>query len=494
MRAFLRLPCLWHNGKDAYLITHGNDYAIAHRLEDGSEIWRVGDLNPKAKYNPTLRFVASPVATPDLIVVPSAKNGPVVGLKPDASGLVTAGSQFEQWRRPNNTPDVPSPLVHDGLVYLCRENGLSDLPGREDGQGVVRRAHLQPTLPGLAGLRRRQGLPHGPRRDGDRGQGGTEVRAAGDQQAAGLDDRLAGGLQRPHLPARLGGPLRHRPGGEVNPLDPAFLHHDPTRHGYNDSAAAVGICCGGPAMPIHDWTRIGAGIFHDFHSAWIAEIRRVLNTDLLPPEYYALAEQIAGGLGPDVLTLQAPAREDNGSRAEVRTLAAVAEAPPKVRLTFRAEIDEYTLKQRSLVIRHSSNHRIVALIEILSPGNKSSRHAFRAFLDKAAAAVAHGIHLLLLDLQPPGPRDPQGIHGHWQQLVGDDYEPPVDKPLTLVSYAAGPVKTAYVEPVAVGDVLPGMPLFLDPEQYVNVPLEATYGAGYEGVPRFYRTILEAAPG
>jgi outer membrane protein assembly factor BamB len=116
-------PCLWTNGQEEYLVVHGCDYATAHRLNDGSEIWRLGDLNPKGKYNRTLRFVASPVAVADLIVTPSAKNGPVVGVKPDAKGTISAGSGFEQWRRPSNTPDVPSPLVHDGVVYLCRETG-----------------------------------------------------------------------------------------------------------------------------------------------------------------------------------------------------------------------------------------------------------------------------------------------------------------------------------------------------------------------------------
>jgi outer membrane protein assembly factor BamB len=116
-------PCIGHNGGKAYLITHGNDYAIAHRLDNGAEIWRVGDLNPKDHYNPTLRFVASPVATPDLIIVPSAKNGPVVALKPSATGMIRSGNSAEQWRIAHNTPDVPSPLVHDGLVYLCREDG-----------------------------------------------------------------------------------------------------------------------------------------------------------------------------------------------------------------------------------------------------------------------------------------------------------------------------------------------------------------------------------
>lgn len=59
-------------------------------------------------------------------------------------------------------------------------------------------------------------------------------------------------------------------------------------------------------MPVHDWTRVEAGIFHDFHHAWIEDIKRALNSGILPDEYYALAEQFAGGFGPDVLTLEGP--------------------------------------------------------------------------------------------------------------------------------------------------------------------------------------------
>jgi len=123
-------PTLWRNGKDAYLITHGNDYAIAHRLSDGQEIWRVGGLNPREKYRGDLRFVSSPVATPDLIVVPSAKDHGVVGLKPEARGLVMPGNDAEAWRLFKGTPDVPSPLVYDGLVYLCRDRTLSCLDAK----------------------------------------------------------------------------------------------------------------------------------------------------------------------------------------------------------------------------------------------------------------------------------------------------------------------------------------------------------------------------
>ncbi len=133
---------MWTNGKDAYLVVHGNDYATAHSLEDGSEIWRVGDLNPKTKYNPTLRFVASPLVTPELIVVPSAKSGPVVGLKPTAKGKVGIGSEYELWRMTKGTPDVPSPLSYDGLVYLCRENGtLICLDAKTGKEYYAQRTH-----------------------------------------------------------------------------------------------------------------------------------------------------------------------------------------------------------------------------------------------------------------------------------------------------------------------------------------------------------------
>lgn len=30
-------------------------------------------------------------------------------------------------------------------------------------------------------------------------------------------------------------------------------------------------------MPIHDWTKVNAGIFHDFHHDWITMIKRALN-------------------------------------------------------------------------------------------------------------------------------------------------------------------------------------------------------------------------
>jgi hypothetical protein len=107
--------------------------------------------------------------------------------------------------------------------------------------------------------------------------------------------------------------------------------------------------------------------------------------------------------------------------------------------------DLYARTQRSLVIRHSSDDRIVAMIEVLSPGSKSSRRAIRAFLDKVVAALDGGVHLLLLDVHPPGPRDPQGIHAAVLNEIGtEEYMLPADRPLTAVAYIGGAVVDAFV--------------------------------------------------
>jgi hypothetical protein len=248
-------------------------------------------------------------------------------------------------------------------------------------------------------------------------------------------------------------------------------------------------------MPIHDWTRVTAGTWHDFHLAWISEIRNALNGGRLPPDYYAQAEQIAGPMGPDVLTLQSPELPtENGSDAPTGVGLALATAPPRAWLVDEFEMHEYALKRRTLVIRHASGDRIVALIELVSPGNKAARFAFRSFVEKAVEALYRGYHLMIVDLFPPGPRDPQGIHGAiCAELCDRPFALPPDRPLTLAAYSAGPVKRAYVEPTAVGRELAEMPLFLEPEWYVNVPLEETYLAAYRGVPRRWKQVLEVGP-
>ena len=225
-------------------------------------------------------------------------------------------------------------------------------------------------------------------------------------------------------------------------------------------------------MPIHDWTRVRANRFHDFHQSWTVRIRDALNGGLLPPDYFAMAEQITGGPEPDVVTLSLPVKPGGGESGGV----AVEDAPPKARHIARSEATTYARKANRVTIRHPDGD-VVAVIEIVSPGNKDSRHAVRAFARKAVEFLHAGVNLLIVDLFPPSARDPQGVHKLiWDRIRDEPYELPADKPLTLAAYSAGTVLTGYVENVGVGDVLPDMPIFLTPDRYVPCPLEATYMA------------------
>lgn len=249
-------------------------------------------------------------------------------------------------------------------------------------------------------------------------------------------------------------------------------------------------------MPIHDWTRVEDGIFHHFHHRWISALSDALNAGVLPDDYYALAEQYASGYEPDVLTLQGGGDdEDDGNDAPESgsSEGGLLLAPPRMPATDEAEIDFYHRKAKSVTVRHVSDDQVVAMIEVVSPGNKSGRSRFWAFVEKSSKLLDKQVHLLLVDLHPPGRRDPQGIHGAiWDEMTGRPFHLPAGKPLTLVSYECDVILRAYVVNVAVGDALPDMPLFLVPQGQVPVPLEATYQTAFAAVPRRWRRVLEAA--
>ena len=243
-------------------------------------------------------------------------------------------------------------------------------------------------------------------------------------------------------------------------------------------------------MPIHDWTRVDAGIFHHFHHTWITEIQRALNRGLLPPEYYALAEQVAGGLGPDVLTLERPANGAPRVGPEPVRGIALASTPPRVEFHLRTEANRYAAKAKAVVIRHKSDHEVIAVVEIVSPGNKNNRHGIRSFVAKAVELLKGGVHLLVVDLFPPGPRDPQGIHKLiWDEFADNEFVLPAERRLTLAAYIGGADPEAFVQPTAVGLSLQEMPLFLAPDIYVSLPLEPPYAAAWADVPSVWQDAL-----
>ncbi|MCI0701324.1 MAG: DUF4058 family protein [Planctomycetia bacterium] len=248
-------------------------------------------------------------------------------------------------------------------------------------------------------------------------------------------------------------------------------------------------------MPMHDWTRIPAGIYHSFHGRWIYAMHDALNGGLLPKGYYALAEQMTRTFGPDVLALQYP--RDNGSNGNGAPQVssepggvAVAVARPKSQIEAREKRIPLPQGQRRLTIRHVSDHEMVALIELVSPGNKASTTTFDSFVNKACGVLIEGIHLIVIDPFPPTKRDPNGVHAAiWETMTGKPFTLPSGKPLTVAAYCSDDELTAFVDPLAVGEVLPDKPLFLNTERYVNVPLESTYMAAWQTFPAEWRSVI-----
>jgi hypothetical protein len=234
---------------------------------------------------------------------------------------------------------------------------------------------------------------------------------------------------------------------------------------------------------MHDWTRVSAGIYHAMHNSWITHLQEALNAGLLPPAYYALGEQRSGNIEPDVLTL----RTEETDTADAEFAASSGDSEEAVE-----NLEFYLRRRRTVVVRHTSGDRIVALIEIVSSANKHSRQSLDDFVDKVVTALRGEIHVLVIDPLPPGRHDADGIHGAvWDRLSAGDYEPPDDLRLTLVSYRATEPITAYVEPFGVGTKLTDMPLFLTPEHYIPAPLETTYMQAWAGVPQRWRRVIEA---
>ena len=191
-----------------------------------------------------------------------------------------------------------------------------------------------------------------------------------------------------------------------------------------------------------------SGLFHHFHLSWIVEIARRLNCGLLPRGLSALIER-------------------------------------------RFEIEPVAGRANRIVVKHHLG-RTVAVIEIVSPGNKHSKSAMRDFVEKTLDYLKSGIHVLIVDLFPPTPRDPFGIHKLiWDEFAEDDFVFPKGKDRILVSYEMGLTeRSAFVEPVAVGDSLPDMALFLAPGLHVYVPLESSYQAAWNASPEALRVAVE----
>jgi hypothetical protein len=246
-------------------------------------------------------------------------------------------------------------------------------------------------------------------------------------------------------------------------------------------------------MPIHDWSRVDAGIYHGFHLAWIAELRKALNAGLLPPPFSADAEQYSDGKNADVLALH---RSPAGSTAPLSSSGLVA----TLALTLPADTAERTARkakpqaqiQRRVVVRHISGHRVVAHIEIVSPRNKDRRASAEEFIAKGREAIDAGIHLAVIDLFPATRATRRGLApGVWRKYDRVPVVAPAGRPVCVASVRAANRPQGFFKFLAFGEEWPGFPLFLTDTLSVNLPLADTYAAAFAGSPSYLREELSA---
>lgn len=238
-------------------------------------------------------------------------------------------------------------------------------------------------------------------------------------------------------------------------------------------------------MPLHDWTQVPSGLFHHFHQDWSIEIARTLNRGRLPQGVAALVEQRAGPRETDVLAIESKKKGRRPPDGGVATLER-----PAMQIVRRSEHELYARRANRIVLRHHLGE-ILAVIEIVSPGNKDSQRALSDFVNKTVDFLCAGVHVLVVDLFPPTRRDPFGIHkAIWDQLHEEDFTFPPGKDRILVSYEISTDRVAYIEPIGLGDRLPDMPLFLWEEFHVQVPLEPTYQATWDSSPEEFRVAVE----
>jgi hypothetical protein len=242
-------------------------------------------------------------------------------------------------------------------------------------------------------------------------------------------------------------------------------------------------------MPLHAWEKVPSGMYHSFHQAWAVMLSIHLNESRLPKGFGAFVEMRKGPLETDVLAIDffPESRPRLQSDGGIMTMQR-----PKASLVRQSAPEYYSQKADRIVVKYKTK-RIVAVIEIVSPGNKKSGGSVREFVRKAAKYVDDGVQLLVIDPFPPGRHDPAGMHkAVWDEIsVEEPFRFPAGRDRLAFSYEIGMAKTAFIESLAVGSSVPAMPLFLQAGYHVMVDLESTYEAAARGIPEEVRTMLAA---
>jgi hypothetical protein len=224
-----------------------------------------------------------------------------------------------------------------------------------------------------------------------------------------------------------------------------------------------------PLYPHHHW--------ESFHSNWATRIADGI-APLLPPEFQVEEHTHAGpGFEIDVATYEAeaPAGEKAATGPALATRAAPTYAPPAPDGTMPA-VFLGTFEVR--VFSTAAGLTLVAVIELVSPGNKDRPAERRAFAAKCASYLTQGVSLIVVDIVT---NRRANLHNDLMRLMEADAERDLPDEVSLYAAAYRPVRREdsaaidiWLRPLAVGAPLPTLPLRLTGDFFVPVDFEAAY--------------------
>jgi hypothetical protein len=208
--------------------------------------------------------------------------------------------------------------------------------------------------------------------------------------------------------------------------------------------------------PLH-----GPRRWEGFHHAWATFIAQQLNQETLPPNYFAESEI---SLGPE-------------PEMDVASDAAVDWAPPP---KIAAQVDFARLDSCEVrIYQDIGGTEPRGAIELVSPGNKDRAGNRLTFAAKCAGYLKHGIGVVIVDVVTARTAnlhaemfktlEVKSRRAAWESETG----------LYAAAYRAvtlrkNPRVEVWPEPLALGETLPVMPLWLSLDLCVPLRLEDSY--------------------
>ncbi len=215
--------------------------------------------------------------------------------------------------------------------------------------------------------------------------------------------------------------------------------------------------------------------WRSFHTIWIAQL--VGNLNLRPIPYGFLAESnvhIGITVAADVVAFEEDSPTGGGSNGAVATEVWAPPRPPLAMAVDFTKLETFEIR----IYDRDRARTLVAVVELISPGNKDRPEHRRAFLDKCAAYLREGISVVLVDIVTARRHN---FHKELMELFacGETAESAIRTDLYAAAYRVRQVGErtqleVWPEPLALGEPMPTMPLWLTESLCVPLELEKAY--------------------